>query len=132
MSMYLEIHAEPDLLIVETKGTFSLDEAKRTFREMLEAVALHRTTRVLVDGRTLQGQPEAMERFYYGEFAARTVREFSGQGVSPATRFAYMLKEPVLDPKRLGENVAVNRGMVVKMFDNHKDALEWLSAGPAG
>jgi hypothetical protein len=32
----------------------------------------------------------------------------------------------VLDPKRLGETVAVNRGMNIKVFDNPEDARRWL------
>jgi hypothetical protein len=43
---------------------------------------------------------------------------------SPA--FAYVLKEPVLDPQRFGQTVAVNRGMNVKTFDNVEQARTWL------
>src|SRR3974390_3216180 len=71
--MRLDMRPDSDLLRVDVTGDFSLDEAKRTFLEMMEAVAFHRTTRVLVDGRTVKGNPEPMERFYYGEFAAQTV-----------------------------------------------------------
>jgi hypothetical protein len=132
MSIQLEIRPEPGFLSVGATGTFSLDEAKRAFLEMLEAVALHKTQKVLLDGRQLLGKPEAMERFLYGEFAAKTVRDFEVRGVSRATRFAYVLKEPVLDPKRFGENVAVNRGMIIKVFDNPEDAFQWLEIAPAG
>ena len=130
MSMQLETRPEPGFLKVAATGTFSLDEAKRTFVEMLEAVALHETAKVLFDGRQLLGEPKVLERFHYGEFAAQTVRDYSMRGVSLATQFAYVLKEPVLDPKRFGENVAVNRGMNTKVFDNPEDALQWLEPGP--
>ena len=126
MSMLLEIRPESGLLHVDAKGKFSLKEAKRTFLEILEAVALHKTKRVLLDGRKLIGKPETLERFYYGAFAAQAVWDFEKKGVSPATRFAYVLIEPVLDPARFGETVAVNRGMVVKAFDNPAEALQWL------
>ncbi|MGO8987644.1 MAG: hypothetical protein ACLQGU_07215 [bacterium] len=112
-------------------GKFSLEEAKRTFLEMLEAVALHKTEKVLFDGRKLIGKPKTMERFYYGEFAAQTVADYAERGVSRTTQFAYVLREPVLDPQRLGEDVAVNRGMVVKAFDSLEDALQWLGIAPA-
>jgi hypothetical protein len=112
-------------------GKFSLKEAKRTFREMLEAAALHKAKKVFFDGRKLIGKPEIMERFYYGEFAAQTVWDFAERGVSPATRFAYVLREPVLDPGRFGETVAVNRGMAVRAFDNPEEALQWLGITPA-
>jgi hypothetical protein len=128
--MLLTIRAESDLLKVDARGRFSLKDAKRTFLEMLEAAALHKSKKVLFDGRKLLGKPETMERFYYGEFAAQTVAHFEDRGVSPVTQFAYVLKEPVLDPLRFGENVAVNRGMLVKAFDNLDDAVEWLGIVP--
>ncbi len=43
-----------------------------------------------------------------------------------ASAFAHVLKEPVLDPQRFGETVALNRGMNVRTFDNLEDALAWL------
>ena len=98
---------------------------------MLEAVARDKVKKVLFDGRTITGEPETMERFYYGKFAAQAVEEFSDRGVSCATQFAYLLKEPVLEPRRFGETVAVNRGMFVKAFDNLECALGWLGITPA-
>ena len=131
MSMRLEIRFESGRLNVDAMGKFSLKEAKRTFIEMLEAVALHKTSKVFFDGRKLIGKPEIMERFYYGEFAAQAVWDAAERGVSPATRFAYVLKEPVLDPGRFGETVAVNRGMAVRAFDNPGEALQWLGTATA-
>ena len=117
---------DSDLLRVQATGEFSLEEAKRTFLEIMEGLALQGTKRVLIDGRTITGDPETIERFYYGEFAAQTVVRYEVRGVSPATPFAYVLTEPVLDPQKFGETVAVNRGMRVKVFDNPEEALEWL------
>ena len=106
MDILLETRAGSGLLHVNALEEFSLEEAKRTFLEILEAVARHEVKKVLVDGRKLTGEPETMERFYYGEFAAQAVRNFADRGVSPATQFAYVLEEPLLDPHRFGENVA--------------------------
>jgi hypothetical protein len=131
MSMFLAIRPEPGLLHVDATGEFSLKEAKRTFIEMLEAVALHKTNKVFFDGRKLLGKPEKMERFYYGEFVARTVWYFAELGVSRATKYAYVLRAPVIDPGRFGETVARNRGMDVMAFDNPEEALEWLGITPA-
>jgi hypothetical protein len=131
MSMRLETRVETGFLCVVAVGEFSLEEAMRTFLEMLEAVAQHEVKKVLFDGRALTGEPETMERFYYGEFAARTVVKFADHGVSPFTQFAYVLREPVLDQDRFGETTAVNRGMYVKAFDNLEDAFQWLGVAPA-
>jgi hypothetical protein len=121
MSMRLDMCPRGDLLEVRARGEFSLQEAKRTFLEMIEAVALHRTKRVLFEGRAITGKPATMERFYFCEFAAA-----ASQSKTPGIRFAYVLKEPVLDPDKFGETVAVNRGMLVKAFDNPEEALAWL------
>ena len=130
LDIILEIRPESGILNVGAMGEFSLPEAERTFLEMLEAVARYEVAKVLFDGRSLKGAPKTMERFYYGEFAAGAIFKFRNRGVSPATKFAYVLKEPVLDPRRFGETVAVNRGMNVKAFDNLEDALGWLAIAP--
>ena len=127
MSMKLEICPESGFLRVAATGEFSLEEARRTFLEMLEAVALHKVGKVLFDGRGLAGEPEMMERFYYGSFAAREIAESMRRGsLSGPTQIGYVLEEPILDPQKFGENVAVNRGMFIKVFDNLPDALGWL------
>jgi len=130
MPMTLGLTAESDYVYVTATGEFSLDEAQRSFLEMLESVARFKSTKVLFDGRMLVGEPKVMERFYYGEFAARSVANFASRGVSPATRFAYVLEEPLLDPERFGETVALNRGMRVRAFDNLEPARAWLDAAP--
>jgi hypothetical protein len=123
--MNLQMRSGPGSLKVTATGKFSLTEAKRTFVQMMIAVGQHKADKVLVDGRSVEGDPKTMERFYYGEFAACTVNEHVLRGLS-RPRFAYVLSEPLLDPKRLGEMVAVNRGMHVKAFDNVKEARDWL------
>jgi hypothetical protein len=98
MSMMLKISAKSGCLHVGATGKFSLAEAKRTFIEMLEAVAQNKVGKVLFDGRGLEGSPDFMERFYYGKFAAETVAQFGASGVSPDTEFAYVLEVPMCDP----------------------------------
>lgn len=99
--------------------------------EMLETVARNKVGKVLFDGRGLAGNPGTMERFYYGEFAAKAVAKLTAHGVSGTPQFAYVLKVPVRDPRRFGETVAVNRGMCVKTFENLDEGLGWLRIAPA-
>jgi hypothetical protein len=131
MSMIIESRAESGFLHVAAMGEFSLEEAKRTFLEMLEAAARHNARKVLFDGRKLTGEPKTMERFYFGEFAAQSIVRFADRGLPYGAQFAYVLQEPVLDPQRFGETVARNRGMLVKCFDNLEEALEWFGSAPA-
>ena len=126
MSLLQNMHFETGLLRVDASGDFSLEDAKQAFREMLAAVVYYKAEKILLDARIVRGKPGDMERFYYGEFAAReTYRIVIEQKLVP--RFAYVLHEPLRDPARLGETVAVNRGMIVKIFETPEDAIEWLN-----
>ena len=125
MSMQQRIHFESGILLVDATGEFSLEEAERAFLEMLEAVVQYQAKKVLFDGRTLTGNPDYVERFYYGEFAAKETRRLALEhGIYP--RLAYVIQTPLRDPMRLGELVALNRGMSIKTFETPADALEWF------
>ena len=130
MSLKTEIRIEADYLSVSVGGKFSLKEAERSFLDTLEAVIQHKSMKVLLDGRTVIGKPATIERFFYGKFAANSVKAYKSRGVSPATAFAYVLKLPVIDPQRFGETAAVNRGMHVRVFDNLEAAFAWLDIAP--
>lgn len=125
MSILQEMYFESGLLKVDARGEFSLDAAKHAFLEVLGAVVRYQARKILLDGRTMKGKPEDLERFYYGEFAAsETVRLIKEHRIVP--QFAYVLNVPLRDPGRLGETVAVNRGMNIKIFETPEDAFEWL------
>ena len=130
MTMILTTSAEPDFLRAVIRGEFSSEEAERTFIEIMDAVTQHKSDKVLLDGRDVTGEPTTMQRFYYGEFAAATVARYSKESRKPGPKFAYVLVEPVLDPARFGEVVAVNRGMNIKVFENLAQALGWLKFEP--
>jgi len=124
--MQQKMHFQSGLLNVDASGEFSLEGAKKGFLEMLGAVAQYKAEKILFDGRTVKGKPGDMERFYYGDFAAReTQRIVVEHKIVP--RFAYVMHEPLRDKTRLGETVAVNRGMIVKVFETPEDAIEWLN-----
>ena len=127
MSISIEVRAEPGVLYVAGSGQFTLAHARRKFLRILDAVDQNHATKVLFDGREVKGNPETIERFWYGEFVAKAVTRYMIEGaIRRAPQFAYVLHEPVLDPKRFGQTVAANRGMWVKAFDNLEDAREWL------
>lgn len=127
MSLSIRVRLEPGVLRVIASGEFSLLAAQQNFVEIVDAVDQNKVTRVLVDGRHVTGNPETIERFLYGEFAASAVARRLVEGAIERTpQFAYVLHEPVLDPNRFGETVAVNRGMWLKVFDNLQDAHSWL------
>jgi hypothetical protein len=82
--------------------------------------------KILLDGRNVKGKPQDMERFHYSVFAARETHRIVVEH-NLVSRFAYVVHEPLRDRERLGETVAVNRGMDVKVFEILEDAIEWLT-----
>ena len=127
MGLQQKIHFGSGILTVDATGEFSLEEAKQAFLEMLAAVAQYQAEKVLFDGRNLKGKPEHIERFYYGYFAAiETVKVMAKYPMRRAPRFAYLINEPLRDPRRYGETVALNLGMTVKTFETPEEAFEWL------
>ena len=93
---------------------------------MLEAVAQHKAKKILLDGRNVRGKPRDMECFYYAEFAATEIHRIVAEH-KIVPRFAYVMHELLRDPGRLGETVAINRGMDVKVFATPENAIEWLT-----
>jgi len=125
--MALQTSCESGVLYVEVAGEFLLEEAEMTFVETIREAVRRQATKILIDGRTIEGEPEVIERFYFGEFAARTVLDYYFEKSSwRVPTFAFVLKEPTLHPKRFGETVMLNRGMQVKVFDKVEQARLWL------
>ena len=125
--MTVQTIPQSDVLHVAAGGPFSLSEAKRTFIDVLHVIEELRLSKVLFDGRQISGNPTIIERFYYGEFVADEVSKLAQRGWNGAPpQFAYVLGEPVLDPLRLGETVAVSRGMHVRAFETREEAIVWL------
>ena len=98
----------------------------RRFLELHGSVVQYKAEKILLDGRNVNGNPRDIERFYYGEFAARETRKIVVEH-KIVPRFAYVIHEPLRDPTRLGETVAVNRGMIIKVVDTPEDAIKWLN-----
>ena len=127
--MDLSTKAEPGYLRATVTGDFVLADANQHFLALVDQIAKGRTGRVLIDGRAVTGAPRAIERYLYTVFAARTTEMFLGN-LHLAPRFAYVLTPPVLDPHRMGEKLARNRGLNVRAFESNEEALAWL-VGPS-
>jgi hypothetical protein len=125
--MVVNTRAHRNVLYVTIFGEFKLTEALSDFLEVLEAIKENQSTKVVIDGRQLSGEPLTIERFLYGEFVAEAVKRL---GVAAPPVFAYVLHEPVLDPMKFGETVALNRGMNLKVFDDYDLAIGWLGSVP--
>ena len=125
-ALHLEcVQVEQGVCNAVVVGDFDLTLAEQQFIQLLNEVVHKGATKVLIDGRQVTGHPSAFERFVYGTFVACASLEV-WQRHNARLKFAYIIPNPLLDPERFAESVAVNRGMAVKAFDHENEAREWL------
>jgi hypothetical protein len=118
------------LLRVNVSGDFSLDESNSIVTRIFQALGQQALQKVLVDLRQVKGEPKVIERFLHAVFVSSEMDRFASAGVSRATRFAYLGTEPMIDKRRFGETVAVNRGINIKVTASMEVALRYLENGP--
>ncbi len=98
---------------------------KQALLDLLEAAldyaASSGVTAVLVDISEVEGSPSTAERFEMGEAFAEIQL-----GKSVIVAIAIVGREPMIDPERFGETVALNRCAVGKVFTDPVEAVNWL------
>jgi hypothetical protein len=115
-----------DYLYIEATGTFSIDEACRSFHDALAVIEKHGATKVLINCLQLTGTPGTMDYYTYGECVAEELRKSSLAERRGTLKLAHVAAAPLLDPDRLSAVVATNRGANMKSVDTVEKALEWL------
>jgi hypothetical protein len=131
VSMTVCMRIESKCLHVRVEGRFSLGAAQKAFVDVLEAALRRRVGLILFDARRVTGNPSTIDRFFYAKFTALTVALARQRHGIRNPKFAYVLKAPVLDPKRFGVTVAVNRGMNVQAFETLEEGRQWLGLSKA-
>jgi len=124
MPQTMHIKPQKGHLHVEVSGTFDESKAQEFIQQILKATDQHRIFKVLVDIRDIKGPISTTSRFSLAKFLATQWTSHMQMAVveSPG-----QVEEP-----RFFENVAINRGSLVKVFTTSTDeALEWLESGPA-
>lgn len=106
-------------VLVEFSGTFSVEAGKRCVDRMDAACEEYDRSKVLLDCRGLTGNMDIFDRFKVTEYGTSQHRHFR--------RLALLALEEMVLPDRFIENVAVNRGMDLKIFTELDEAEQWLS-----
>lgn len=85
--------------------------------------------RVLVDCRPVRGLIDTLWRYDFGVNMGDLNLAHLLAGGRPV-RFAFLGDEPLVDPQRFAETVAVNRGVDVRIFTEPTDAFQFLWPEP--
>jgi hypothetical protein len=116
----MSISDKGSYLLVEFFGRFSVEAGKQCVDEMVEASQKNDRSKVLLDCRRMTGSMPVIDRFEVAEYGAIKGRVLM--------QLALLNREDVVLPDNFVENVAVNRGMRMKVFTDFDEAVLWLTS----
>ena len=122
MGIQFEVDVRPDYVYMSCTGVFSNDALLDVFEKGLTIAEDKELMAILVDTRGLGGVPAStIQRFDLGE-------SIPGIQLEHSSRICLVLvgDEPMIEPERFGETVAVNRGATGKVFTDIDEAVTWL------
>jgi len=118
MSVQFQIEKKADHLIANFTGDGNLDEISQQFGSLAERCQSEKRSKLLINIAGVNWIPTFSERYQAGEGAA----VFAEYGI----KVAVVGKPEQLDPGRLAELVARNRGVNGQVFTDLADAENWL------
>ena len=122
---------EPAFVRLRYASEYSKEAMLTIIEDGLEAAAVNGKGGVLFDVSAMSGEPPGiLERFFIGVMGAKAQRRRK-----PLVKMAVYGKEPMVDPQRFGETVALNRYALVKVCTRVDEAIRWLTEdddAPAG
>ena len=105
-----------DYLFVEVSEPFSLNQLITTIHEVADHCQTENLNKVLVDLRSMEGNPNIFERFQLELEISKTW--------GSKLKVAYVAKPGIIN--RVMENTAVNRGARVLGTPDMAEAFKWL------
>lgn len=116
-----ELTRAADMLTATARGPFDLIGFRRLVDAVSEACPGPGTTVVLLDITGIERPRSDFDRFLVGSYAA--------EKIGHRARIAILWHAAYIN--WLGENAAVNRGGVHRVFDDRDEAIAWLGGGAA-
>lgn len=120
MSENLTISDQGEYMLTEFFGSFSVEEGKRCIDAMTAAARDNKRPKALLDCRRMSGDLSVGARFDVAEYAVTTRGTIS--------RIALVNRPEVVLSDNFLENVAINRGVNLKVFTDFDAAVRWLLA----
>lgn len=121
MAIQFTTRIEGSLLRVEAHGfDESLEEVMAYGSALIEQCLTHQLTRVLCDERALEYRLNTLDTY--------ALASWISEQVPHVARIALVCAPAAAADARLWENVAVNRGLTVRAFQDLAAAERWLGA----
>lgn len=121
MAIEYAVKVHPFYVELTCRGAYALEPLLDILRDALEAGIDHARSAVLLDLRDVSGAPNKMERYELGSRFAKLQLS-----LDTLVTIAVVGHQPLIDPHRFAEMVALNRCAVGKVFEDHSAAVDWL------
>jgi hypothetical protein len=118
MSIKIKIEKRAEYLMAKFSGGANLQEIGQRFEALAVRCRKEKKHRLLIDVTAINAAPTFSDRYRAGESAV----VFAEFGI----KIAMVGMTELMDPRRLGELVAQNRGVDGRVFTDLAAAEEWL------
>lgn len=105
-------------MYIEFTGRFSINAAKSAVDAMVNACIKANCTKALFDCRPMTGDLSTMDRF--------DIAQYGSSAIERTIKIAMLGRDDQLLPDKFFENVAVNRGLALRLFYDIDEAISWL------
>ncbi|MHC4573415.1 MAG: hypothetical protein ACYS76_04680 [Planctomycetota bacterium] len=122
MSLNITIRHEPDYLYVEFYGSYNLEDALKFKDQILSTCRNQGFKKVLCDTRKVEGDIPVMDRFTFGKALADSAPH--------GLKLALLGSSEQILPDKFLENVAVTRGVTIRLSTDINELLKWLQVVP--
>jgi hypothetical protein len=126
MSLRVDFKPHKNYLLALVSGDYSLRSAQDVYDQAIKIAVAGGHSRLLLDASRVTGAPTQDERYMLGLFVAAEQRILASKTPPAEVQVAVYGRQPLIDPERFGETVAVNRGAKVKVSEHLDEALSWL------
>lgn len=119
--MNVRIKVREHYVLVKTDGAYSTKTALKVLNAAIGAAIANDREAALIDLSDMTGSPDQLERFEIGSQVPKV--QLAQERL---VTLAVVGKQPLIDPDRFAETVAVNRCAVLKVFEDIDQAISWL------
>jgi hypothetical protein len=124
MTLKIKIEKRADYLVAKFSGEANLQDIGQRFEALAVRCRKEKKHKLLIDVTAIKAAPTFSDRYRAGESAV----VFTEFGI----RIAMLGRPELIDPRRLGELVAQNRGVDGRVFTDRAAAEEWLKEKTGG
>jgi hypothetical protein len=123
----IHVEQKAGYLLIAVTGTCDLESARDAARRSIGLFESRKQSKGLVDCRTVSGTLSTVERYDLAVYLAELHARYAVEHGAPL-QIACVGSEPLIDPSRFGETVALNRGAQLKVTTDMGEAQAWLTA----